>query len=128
MKVIKLRNVPLLLTVILTCAFTVMYFVNQHFSNQIIKGWSEKYNEAIVKILKEKVESKVPIFSILTEMILTEILQNDPNLINIIQTDDKDSLHYYLEYTFDTYKQYGLSILQFNRPDLKLKTLSCLQT
>ncbi|QAV33386.1 Methyl-accepting chemotaxis protein [Fervidobacterium changbaicum] len=115
MKVIKLRNLPLLLTVILTCAFMVMYFVNQHFSNQIIKGWSEKYNEAIVKILKEKVESKVPIFSI-----LTEILQNDPNLINIIQTDDKDSLHYYLEYTFDTYKQYGLSILQFNRPDLKV--------
>ncbi len=112
---VRLKDLPLFLVVILIIAFGVMYFVNQYFSNQIIKHWSERYNEVVVNVLKEKVESKSPIFSI-----LTDFLVNDPNLVNTIYTYDKELLHYYLEHIYDTYRQYGLGILQITTADMKV--------
>ncbi|WP_448378287.1 methyl-accepting chemotaxis protein [Fervidobacterium sp.] len=112
---VRLKDLPVIVVVILILAFSVMYFVNQYFSNQIIKQWSERYKEVVVDVLKEKVESKSPIFSI-----LTDFLVNDPNLVNTIYTYDKESLHYYLEHIYNTYRHYGLGILQITTADMKV--------
>jgi len=114
MKAMKLKHLPVLLSVIIAVAFSVTLFVFYNSSNRVYSKWSGLYDQAT----KQAVENLFGGKRELLQILLNDIL-NDSTVVELFKAKNRDGLYQYMKPLFDTYSKYGINLIHFIEPDIK---------
>ncbi|WP_448516642.1 methyl-accepting chemotaxis protein [Pseudothermotoga sp.] len=109
----KLKHLPIVLSVVLVAGFAILYFVQSFFPNQVQKVWTQKYGD-VLGLQIETIAEQSKFVSALVDMVL-----RDQNIINLFKTRDREGLLRYFKPYFEDFKKRGVDQFHFITPDLK---------
>ncbi|WP_448535965.1 methyl-accepting chemotaxis protein [Pseudothermotoga sp.] len=109
----KLKHLPIVLSVILVAGFAVLYFIDAFFSNQVQKVWTQKYDG----VLSLQIETIIEQSSFIGALVHTVL--RDQDVINLFKARDRDGLLKYFKPYYETFKEHGVDQFHFITPDLR---------
>lgn len=111
---LKLKYLPLILSVILVVGFVVVFFVNNFFSNAVQKVWIKTSDESA----KHSIEHVLEGYETLLNSHLERIIK-DGEVISLFKSGNREELYNGLKDYYQDLLKYNVEIMQFTQPDNK---------
>jgi methyl-accepting chemotaxis protein len=115
----KLKHLPVIIAALSIISSVLTYFVgtyfDTYFKNEVEKHWRDVSSEFAEQIIERYIDGK----KALLNLILDDLL-NDNEMARLYKEKDRERLYNYLKPRFENLRKFGVEILQFNDPDLKV--------
>jgi len=111
-KSLKLKYLPIILTIVLIVGFTVIYVLNQRFSQRIFDQWTKKVQELIAFNIGNLTRT-TKILGIVVDDVLV-----DRTAIELFKNKNREGLYNHLKEVFEMNKKRGVNQMHFINADL----------